>query len=230
MLYLSRILFINLLFLLLLSPIESSLRGTLNMNKASSLCKSLVICGPSGVGKSTLVGRLLKEFPNKFGLSVSHTSRKPRSGELDGVHYHFISKDDILKDIKTGAHPYIEHAEVHANIYGTRSDSVDKVHQDGKICLIDIDRRGVMQVKKSGLSAKYLFIAPLSMEVLADRLKGRGTETEEQLALRLHNAKEEIDYGLATGNFDAIVTNDELDKAYNDLLGHARNWFPFLHI
>jgi guanylate kinase len=198
------------------------------MNKV--VCKSLVICGPSGVGKGTLIGRLLAEHPTKFGLSVSHTSRKPRPGEVDGAHYHFVDKEHILHDIKHGDIKYIEHAEVHSNVYGTRSDAVAKVHDEGKVCLLDVDHKGVMQIKQSGLPAMYLFIAPVSMEVLAERLRGRGTETEAQVALRLQNAVGEMTYGLQDGNFDAVLKNDDIDEAYGRLLTLLRQWFPFANL
>lgn len=198
------------------------------MNKV--VCKSLVICGPSGVGKSTLIGKLLADFPAKVALSVSHTSRKPREGEIDGVHYHFVTKEFIEDDISHGKIKYIEHAAVHSNIYGTRSDSVAKIHDHGKLCILDVDRRGVMQIKSSGLPAKYLFMAPPSMTVLEKRLRGRKTESEEQIALRLENAKLEMEFGLAQGNFDAVLVNDNPDQAYQTLLSQMRAWFPFLQL
>lgn len=196
------------------------------MNKA--VCKSLVICGPSGVGKSTLIGKLLADYPTKLALSVSHTSRSPREGEIDGVHYHFVTKEFLEDDIANGKIKYIEHAAVHSNIYGTRSDSVAKIHEQGKLCILDVDRRGVMQIKSSGLSAKYLFMAPPSMNALEKRLRGRKTESEEQIALRLANAKLEMEYGLTKGNFDAVLVNDNPDQAYQSLLSTMRAWFPFL--
>lgn len=194
------------------------------MNK---LVKTLVVTGPSGVGKGTLIGKLLTDYPTKFGKSVSRTSRKPREGEIDGVHYHFVDKDFLLNDINHGKYKYIEHAEVHSNIYGTRSDEVTKVHAANKICVLDVDCQGAKSIKNSGIPAKYLFVSPKSMEQLEARLRGRKSETEEQIALRLRNAKGEMEYGLKEGNFDAVLVNDDLEVAYRDLLTLLRVWFPF---
>jgi guanylate kinase len=210
--------------------LSSSVRLLSMAGLTNAVCKSLVICGPSGVGKSTLIGRLLASHPSKFGLSVSHTSRKPRVGEVDGVHYHFVSREFMENDIACGEIKYIEHAEVHSNLYGTRSDAVSKVHDEGKVCILDVDRRGVMQIKKSGLLAKYLFVAPKSIDLLEARLRTRGTETEEQITLRLNNAKAELQYGLSNGNFDEVLVNDKLDVAYRSLVDNIRRWFPFLHL
>lgn len=196
----------------------------------SKVIRSLVICGPSGVGKGTLINKILSNYPNKMGLSVSHTTRKPRQGEVNGIHYHFSDKDFVLQDIKSGGIPYIEHAEVHANIYGTREDAVAKVHDDGKLCILDVDKNGVMQIKKHGLPAKFVFVAPKSIEVLENRLRSRGTESEDQIQLRLKNAQSEMDYGLAKGNFDLVLVNENLDEAYGSLVKQLRNWYPLYNL
>lgn len=193
---------------------------------ASKAIRSLVICGPSGVGKGTLINKLLSNYPNKMGLSVSHTTRKPRHGEVNGIHYHFSDKDFVLQDIKSGKVPYIEHAEVHANIYGTREDAVTKVHDEGKLCLLDVDKNGVKQIKMHGLPARFVFVAPRSVEVLENRLRSRGTETEEQIQLRLKNALSEMEYGLAKDNFDLVLVNENLDDAYGTLVKQLRGWYP----
>lgn len=196
-----------------------------SMYMKKALCRSLVICGPSGVGKGTLIGKLLASYPDKVGLSVSHTSRKPREGEIDGVHYNFVDKEFILQDIKTGPIKFIEHAEVHSNIYGTRGDAVEKVHDDGKLCILDVDRKGVQQIKLSHLPAKYVFITPDSLAGLESRLRARGTETEEQIQLRLKNAIAEMEYG-ESGEFDEVLVNENLEQTYNTLVSHMRVWFP----
>ena len=218
-----------LLFLGILSCITSSLHLS-NPMSSKAICRTLVICGPSGVGKGTLIGKLLSNYPTKMGLSVSHTSRKPRDGEVHGVHYHFVDKDFIVKDIATGKVQYIEHAEVHSNIYGTREDAVTTVHRDGKLCILDVDRNGVKQIKKHSLPAKFVFIAPKSYEVLEARLRSRGTETEDQIKLRLKNARAEMDYGLAKDNFDLVLVNENLDEAYNNLVKQLRSWFPLFNL
>mmetsp|Transcript_17620 Transcript_17620/g.37240 ORF Transcript_17620/g.37240 Transcript_17620/m.37240 type:complete len:615 (+) Transcript_17620:126-1970(+) len=193
----------------------------------SSAPRPVVICGPSGVGKGTLIELLQKHFPpNKFGFSVSHTTRKPREGEEDGVHYNFTNVDDIKKEIAAGK--FVEYAEVHGNYYGTSVDAVESVQNKNLICLLDIDIQGAQNVKKSTLDAFYLFIAPPSMEELEKRLRGRGTEKEDAIKRRLANAQGELDYGMEEGNFDAVLVNNDLDKTLEEMVGKFEEWFPKL--
>ena len=221
-------LFLTVLIYHIAQGLQINLLAQNQMNQ--SLVKSLVICGPSGVGKGTTIGKLLSNHPTKFGLSVSRTSRKPREGEIDGVHYHFVDKETILQDIKFGKFKYIEHAEVHSNIYGTREDAVTSIHDAGKVCILDVDTEGVRQMKKNMFSAKYIFMTPLSIDVLEERLRNRGTETEAQIQLRLKNAKGEIEYGKTVGLFDEILVNDKVDETYNKLVDLIRLWFPWTQI
>lgn len=188
-----------------------------------SLCP-IVFAGPSGVGKGTLVKKLMDKFPKSFGFSVSHTTRAPRPGEEDGVHYNFVEKASMEEEISKGM--FIEYAHVHTNIYGTSIAAVDKVKSQGKICILDIDIQGVQSVKKSSLEAKYLFINPPSTEALEERLRGRGTETEEKIQVRLKNALGELDFGKGEGNFDASVTNDDLEKCFNEIVTIIDGWYP----
>jgi guanylate kinase len=188
--------------------------------------KSLVICGPSGVGKGTLINKLLVTNPQQFSLSVSYTSRKPRQHEVDGKHYHFVDKEFLMNDIKYGSIKYVEYAEVHSNIYGTRQDDIDAIHQENKICILDIDCNGVKQLKRNQFSAIYVFIRPVSISVLENRLRSRNTESESQIQLRLHNARNEIDYGDKEGNFDYILINDQLDDSFMILNEKIKAWFP----
>lgn len=186
----------------------------------SSDCKThdvvpIVIAGPSGVGKGTLIQKLLAEFPDKFGFSVSHTTRKPRPGETHGVQYYFTTVEDIKKEIDAGK--FIEHATVHENYYGTTKAAVEHVLKQQKICILDIDVQGCEQVKKSTLKSKFVFIAPPKWEELEKRLRGRGTESEETLQKRLKTAKKEMDYMSKEGFFDTIIVNDNLETAYTEL-------------
>lgn len=178
---------------------------------------AVVIAGPSGVGKGTLIEKLRGEFPKLFGFSVSHTSRAPRAHEKDGVHYHFTTAEKILKDVEEGK--FIEHAEVHGRHYGTSIAAVEKVRNEGKICILDIDVQGCRKAREKQLTAKYLFIAPPSLEELEKRLRGRGTEDEDMVQVRLGNAKKEIEAGEEDGLFDCVVVNDDLEKAYNQIKG-----------
>ncbi|XP_050666310.1 guanylate kinase isoform X1 [Leptidea sinapis] len=177
--------------------------------------RPLVLCGPSGSGKSTLQKRLLKDFPDKFGFSVSHTTRSPRAGEKDGVHYHFTTKEDMLTAIENGE--FIETATFSGNMYGTSKKAVEEVRRTGRICVLDIEIEGVKQIKQTDLDPLLVFIMPPSIEELERRLRKRDTEDEEALQKRLETARCEIEYGNVPGNFHIIILNDRLNKAYEEL-------------
>ncbi|XP_060516299.1 guanylate kinase-like [Cylas formicarius] len=184
--------------------------------------RPLVFCGPSGSGKSTLVSRMTKEFPDKFGFSVSHTTRSPRLGEINGQHYHFIVKEEMEQAISEDK--FIEYAIFSGNIYGTSKAAVQKIIDQGKICILDIDVQGVKKIKGSNLNAWYIFVEPPSLEELEKRLRARNTETEESLLQRLKVAEEEMIYGKTPGNFHIIITNDNLDHAYDKLKAFLVNF------
>lgn len=184
----------------------------------------VVFAGPSGVGKGTIVGLLMKRMPTVFGFSVSHTTRAPRPGEVDGQHYHFVEKSAMEYAIHNGE--FIEHANVHTNIYGTSYKAVSSVRSTGKICILDIDIQGVKNVKKSDLDCRFLFIAPPSFEVLESRLRGRATEAEDKIKVRLEAAEAELAYGKTPGNFDALVVNGELEAAYAEVVSYLSLWYP----
>ncbi|KAK4281870.1 hypothetical protein QN277_013316 [Acacia crassicarpa] len=175
----------------------------------------VVITGPSGVGKGTLISMLMKEFPSMFGFSVSHTTRAPRGMEKDGVHYHFTEKSAMEKEIKDGK--FLEFASVHGNLYGTSVEAVELVADSGKRCILDIDVQGAKSVRASSLEAIFIFVCPPSMEELQKRLRDRGTETEEQIVKRLRNAEAEIEKGRSPGLFDFILYNDNLEECYERL-------------
>ena len=190
-----------------------------------ALRRPLIISGPSGVGKGTLIRRLLGEFPTRFGFSCSHTTRGPRPGEEEGIDYFYTTKETMLAEIAAGK--FLEHATVHGNLYGTSFDAVRSVQDAGKICVLDIDIQGVISVKEAASKGKirelkplYVFIAPPSLEILEERLRGRETEKEEDVIRRLGNARKEVEYGLVKGNFDKIVVNGVLEEAYADLKGY----------
>lgn len=166
----------------------------------------------------------MQRFPNQFGFSVSHTTRQPRPGEENGVHYHFVEKTEMERGIE--ANEFIEYAHVHTNIYGTSIKSVEEVRKDNKICILDIDIQGVKNVKNSNLDCRYIFIMPPSMEELEDRLRKRATETEEKIKVRMANSTAEIQYGEESGNFDAVVTNTDLDVTVKTVLQNMKEWYP----
>ncbi|CAN1133948.1 Guanylate kinase 2 [Linum perenne] len=157
----------------------------------------------------------MEEFPTMFGFSVSHTTRAPRAMEKDGVHYHFSERSAMEKDIKDGK--FLEFASVHGNIYGTSIEAVEVVSDSGKRCILDIDVQGARSVKASPLDAVFIFIHPPSMEELENRLRARGTESEEQILKRLRNAKAEIEQGQSSGIFDHVLYNDNLEDCYQSL-------------
>ncbi|KAI9351433.1 P-loop containing nucleoside triphosphate hydrolase protein [Obelidium mucronatum] len=186
--------------------------------------RPIVVCGPSGAGKSTLLKRIFAEYPDKFGFSVSHTTRKPRAGEVDGKDYHFVSKEQIVKDIAAGL--FIESAQFSGNYYGTSYSAIQDVLRANKSPILDIDMQGVKTLQnqlakgEAKLNPKplFVFLAPPSVEELEKRLTGRGTESAESLAARLNAAKAELAWGLGQNNgIDHVIVNDDVDVAYNKL-------------
>ncbi|KAL1508382.1 hypothetical protein AB1Y20_004492 [Prymnesium parvum] len=185
--------------------------------------RPVVICGPSGVGKGTLLQKLLADFPDEFGFSVSHTTRGARPGEQDGVHYHFCEKAEMEAMIKRGE--FIEYAHVHQNIYGTSIAAVETVRAAGKTCLLDIDVQGAQIVKQTDLDALFLFVAPPSFEELERRLRGRRTESEEKVQVRLETARKELAFLTDPANegfFNVVIVNENLDEAYAQLKAFLR--------
>lgn len=181
---------------------------------ASANLRPVVISGPSGTGKSTLLKKLFEEFPDSFGFSVSHTTRSPRTGEENGKAYHFVTREQFLKLVDENA--FIEHAEFSKNMYGTSIQAVKDVAGEGKRCILDIDSQGVKLIKANhpDLSPIFIFLSPPSLGALKERLTGRGTESAETLAHRLAASTAEIEYARETGAYDAVVVNDNLEHAY----------------
>ncbi|KAM3355572.1 guanylate kinase 2 [Capsicum galapagoense] len=177
--------------------------------------KPIVISGPSGVGKGTLISGLMKEFPSMFGFSVSHTTRTPREKEQNGFHYHFSDRSVMEREIKDGK--FLEFASVHGNLYGTSVEAVEVVADAGRRCILDIDVQGARSVKARSLDAIFIFISPPSFEELEKRLRARATETEEQIQKRLQNARAELEQGKSSGLFDHNLVNDDLESCYKNL-------------
>ncbi len=171
----------------------------------------IVISGPSGSGKTTMVQRILAADPT-LGYSVSATTRKPRPGEVDGRDYFFLSRDEFERRIAAGG--FAEHAEVCGNLYGTPSDALAGAVKEGRVMVLDIDVQGARQIRKKFPGATFVFIKPPSFEVLAERLRGRRTETEAQFKERLKQAHEEL---AAAGEYDVAIVNDRLDDAIHEL-------------
>lgn len=176
--------------------------------------RPLVLFGPSGCGKSTLKNRLLKDYPDKFGFSVSHTTRTPRPGETDGKEYYFTSRDAMQQSIDRGE--FIESAVYNQNLYGTSKRAVQDVLDVGKVCLLDIDMQGVISLKNTDMDCYYIFVKTPSLKELERRLRARGTETEGSICRRLDIAMQELAYAEQPGNFHSVIINDDLEEAYTD--------------
>lgn len=180
--------------------------------------RPIVFCGPSGAGKSTLLKKLISEFPDSFAFSVSHTTRNPRKGETEGKEYHFVTKEEMLKKIDRG--DFLEHAQFSGNFYGTSKQAVDDVLKSGRLCTLDVDIQGVINLKKTDLNPIFVFIKPPSIGELEKRLRNRGTETDESLKKRLETAEVELEYERSESSaFDHVIVNEELESAYEQLKG-----------
>ncbi|XP_002737679.1 guanylate kinase-like isoform X2 [Saccoglossus kowalevskii] len=178
--------------------------------------RPIVLSGPSGTGKSTLIKKLMNEFKEYFGFTISHTTRKARPGEKHGQDYYFTNREAMEEAVSRNE--FIETAEYSGNLYGTSKKAVEDVLSKQKICILDIDMQGVKNVKQTNLKPRYIFIKPPSMEALEERLRGRETETDESIQKRLCSAKAELEYAL-TGAYDVMIINDDLEIAYEELKG-----------
>ena len=176
----------------------------------------VVLCGPSGVGKSTLIARLLTDYPDRFGFSVSCTTRPPRAGEQDGVSYSFLGDSDFDRMIANDE--FIEWATVGGSRYGTSVKGVQAVSEQGKLCLMDLDVQGAEALaSRTDVRPFCIWVAPPSLDALRARLRARGTEKPEEVEKRIARATEEIEYSLSTRCFDKILLNDDLDACYDGL-------------
>jgi len=191
----------------------------------SAAVRPLLICGPSGVGKGTLLTRLLADYPHVFGRSVSHTTRKPRVGEVNGEHYHFVSVETLLADVKAGK--FVEHANVHGNYYGTSIAAIHTVQSGGKICLLEVDIQGVQSIRRAQLDPLCYFIRAPSFEDLEQRLVGRGSESPESLQKRLDTAREEMDFFYTNRRiFAHELINNDVDASYKQLVTDLKHSYP----
>lgn len=167
----------------------------------------IVISGPSGAGKGTICKALLEKHNNIY-ISVSATTRAPRAGEVEGVNYYFLTKEDF--EVKVRENGFLEYANVHGNFYGTPKGNVEKMLEDGKDVILEIDIQGALQVKENFKEGVFIFILPPSMEELKQRIIKRGSETEESLMTRFKNAYKEINY---VSKYNYAVVNDTLELA-----------------
>ena len=172
----------------------------------------LIISGPSGTGKGTLVKKLMDSDPS-FRFSCSVTTRKPRDNEIEGVHYHFVTEEAFDRLVSENA--FLEHATVHGHRYGTLRAPVERLMAEGFNVLLDIDPQGAITVMQNADDYVSVFILPPSFEELEHRLRGRGTETEDRIEARLETAKRELPYA---PQYDyQIVNGGDLEEAYQEL-------------
>lgn len=188
------------------------------------LGSAIVISGPSGVGKSTVCARVRERLP-ELGFSVSCTTRKPRPGEVDGVHYHFLSHEEFERRLAAG--DFLEYARVFDHIYGTLKSEVIAQLEAGRDVFLDIDVQGAMQIRAAAARDEFLrrttdfiFIAPPSQAVLEKRLRGRASDSEEQIALRLATSRRELGFWK---EYDFLVVNDEFETAVGEIAAIIRS-------
>lgn len=177
----------------------------------------IVISGPSGVGKGTVRKALFERENHNLKYSVSMTTRKKREGEVDGKDYYFVSKEEFLKRIDEGK--FLEHAEFVGNYYGTPLDKVNEQLEKGNEVVLEIEVEGAMQVKSKVPDCVLIFIVPPSKEALYDRLKKRGTESEDVIQARIAKANREFK---VAKNYDYIVVNDDVDNAADRIMAIIR--------
>tara|TARA_B100000989_G_C19532276_1_gene470772 strand:+ start:1644 stop:2213 length:570 start_codon:yes stop_codon:yes gene_type:complete len=173
----------------------------------------ILLAAPSGTGKSTIAKRLFEDFPN-LKFSISATTRAPRKGESHGADYYYLSMDEFQQKIDNG--DFIEWEEFYGGTrYGTLRSELVKNTEKGYFTLLDVDVKGAVRIKTLfNERCLALFLQPPSLEILEKRLRNRNTESESSLKLRRERADEELKYA---GHFDAIITNDNLEKAYSEL-------------
>lgn len=175
------------------------------------MAKVFVITGPSGVGKGTLIERLLERVP-ELELSVSATTRPPRSGEVDGRDYHFLSPEEFDRRVEAGE--FLEHAGYSGNRYGTLREEVERRLAEGRSVVLEIEVQGARQVRDAMPDAVLVFIAPPDRDALRERLEGRATDSPEAIEERLQTAEMEL---AAQDEFPHVVVNDEVQKAASEL-------------
>lgn len=170
-----------------------------------------VISGPSGAGKGTLLSKVIERIPDAW-VSVSATTRNPRPGEEEGVHYYFLDKDHFLELVNHDG--FLEWAKVHDNYYGTLKESVLEHMKAGEQVILEIDVQGALQVRNVIPEAHLVFIEPPSLEELERRLRSRGTESDDVISSRMKTAEVELAQKM---EYDIQVVNDDLEQAVNEL-------------
>ena len=171
----------------------------------------LVVSGPSGAGKGTICKALLNKN-DKIKLSVSATTRKPRNGEVHGVNYFFIEKEEFTKMVENGE--FLEHAQIYDNFYGTPKAAIIECLEKGQDVILEIEMQGARQIKEVYPEGVFIFVLPPSLEELKSRIVGRGTETQEEIEKRFSCSFEEINQIV---NYDYFIVNEDIEKSVNDV-------------
>ena len=170
-----------------------------------------IVSAPSGAGKTSLVAALVEKVP-RLRISVSHTTRTMRPGEEDGVNYHFTDRDSFVRQVEQGR--FLEHAEVFGNLYGTSADWVKQTLNGGEDVILEIDWQGATQIRKQLPDAVSIFILPPSLDILAQRLRGRETDDDAVIQRRLDGAQDEM---IHFAEFDYLIVNDDFQRALYEL-------------
>lgn len=182
-----------------------------NTKECPPLGKLIVLTGPSGVGKGTLMNAILQRYP-ELHYSVSATTRSPRPGEVNGKNYHFITRSEFEKLVTQGE--FLEWAEFAGNFYGTPREAVLNHIQSGKLVVLEIELEGARQIRHTFPSALSIFILPPSFAELEKRIRGRGQDTEEAISRRLNRAEEEI---AAADEFNLQIINGDFEEALQEI-------------
>ena len=183
------------------------------MSNKKNNAKLIIFTGPSGVGKGTILTDFFKKVDNKIVYSISNTTRNPRDGEINGMHYFFITKEEFESLIKENS--FLEYANYSGNYYGTSKKFVEEKLKEGKSVLLEIELQGALQVMKKCPDAVTIFITPPTFEELENRLRGRHSESEDAILKRLEAAKEELKNA---DKFHYVIENKIVNEAVEELI------------
>ncbi len=180
----------------------------------------VIISSPSGGGKTSVIQKILKKYPDQYAYSISATTRKPRPGEVDGKDYFFLSEAQFQKDIENNY--FLEYENVHGYLYGTPKAYIEKRIMEGKKVLLDIDVNGALRIVQNYPERTIaIFIAPLSIEMLIERLRNRQTDSDEEINRRLERIPMEMEKAKL---FDHVVINDKLDTTVEEVVRIIENF------
>jgi len=183
----------------------------------------LSISGPPGVGKSTLIKMLMERNPDAFQFHVETTTRAPKAGEVNGVHFNFVSSEQFSAMIANNE--FLTYRQVYQNQYGSTIKAIEKVRARNKICILDVDVETTNLVRASSLESKFLFVAPKSIDALELRLKKAQKDNEVVIAKKIEKAMEDMAVGTEPGLFDEVIVNDKLEACYREVVFILLSWY-----